>query len=173
MAHLNDPIWKTHANRLLGDVIQFDPKPKSYDSDPEFEEDSTFEDRYIAIPHPNEHLDPLPTPLTGRTSDPVSAAFIEHVAILPKYPRTHDAGFAYVVNLENIKPHQVKDSLKSVQYSFHGKGAAKNVYNAYLGCTTEKKRYTCSSVKCCEFLDPELTRMGHLHADEALFTTIA
>lgn len=54
MAHLNDPIWKTHANRLLRDVIQFDPEPKSYDSDPEFEEDSTFEDRHTAIPHPNE-----------------------------------------------------------------------------------------------------------------------
>ena len=54
MAHLNDPIWKTHANRLLGDIIQLDPELKPCDSDFEFEKDSTFEDRHTAVPHPNE-----------------------------------------------------------------------------------------------------------------------
>lgn len=57
-------------------------------------------------------------PLTDRSTHAVSAAVIEHVALLPEYPQTHNAGYAYVVNLENIKPHQAKDTLKSVGVTF-------------------------------------------------------
>ncbi|KAJ5195555.1 uncharacterized protein N7498_008993 [Penicillium cinerascens] len=132
MANSNQPIWKDYEHRMIHDFIRFDPTPEPTDDAFEFGEQGDLQDRHASIPDPNDHPDPLPMPLTDRSTHAISAAFIEHVALLPEYPQTHNAG-----------------------------------------CPTEKKRYICSSIKRCEFLDLELARMGHLYADEALFTKIA
>jgi hypothetical protein len=38
---------------------------------------------------------------------------VEHVALLPDYPQTHDAGYAYVVNL-GLSLNQAKAAITSV-----------------------------------------------------------
>lgn len=53
-------------------------------------------------------------PLTHGLPKPVSAAVIEHVAVLPEYPQIHDAGYAYVVNLEGLSSQQPRAALTSV-----------------------------------------------------------
>ena len=53
-----------------------------------------------------------------------------------------------------------------------GFGDTKNIHSAFLGCQTERKRFKCSGIKSCEFLDPRLSYLAHTKADKDLWTLI-
>lgn len=52
--------------------------------------------------------------MTDASTNAISAAEIEFVPLLPEYPRTHPAGYAYVVNLRHMTLAEKKAALDAV-----------------------------------------------------------
>jgi hypothetical protein len=51
---------------------------------------------------------------SGGAHDVVETAIIEHVISIPEYPQRHDAGYAYVVNLQGLSHEQAYNTLTLV-----------------------------------------------------------
>ncbi|KAJ5330317.1 hypothetical protein N7476_000100 [Penicillium atrosanguineum] len=171
MERATDYTWRAYEDRTLSELLQFDSTPDTEDIgdyvDP-FDSGQEFE---TAIPDPDEAPN-IPTPLTFHPTHAISAAVIEYVPLLPEYPETHDDGFAYIVSIDKYKPEELRRIMKSTQYAMGGFGDTKNIHSAYLGCQTERKRFKCSGIKSCEFLDPRLSYLAHTKADKDLWTLI-
>ncbi|KAJ5491665.1 hypothetical protein N7539_003232 [Penicillium diatomitis] len=174
---MEDEYWKLFRDRQINDLLDLNDTPAEESS--EWREIANQQDLDIlhetctATDGQHEHQNHLPIPLTNGLPEPVSATVIEHVAMLPEYPQTHDAGYAYVVNLEGLSTKQAKAAVTSFQYSYRRSGSPSPVFNAFLGCQTIKTAYRCSGVKACQSLEPSLSLKHHHHADEELFCSMA
>lgn len=54
--------------------------------------------------------------MTNGSRNPLSAAYIEVVPVIPEYPRTHPDGYAYIVDLQYLSSKEKKSALKHVSY---------------------------------------------------------
>ncbi|KAJ5111672.1 hypothetical protein NUU61_001571 [Penicillium alfredii] len=117
-------------------------------------------------------------PLTNGHNDAVSAMVIDHQDFLPEYPPTHEFGYAIVINLSGEHEETLKDRdriikrMTEVQYSYSMQGSIIQCFNSFLNCQTEKRRFHCTGVRACEYLDPELRNMYHNHVSESTWRAI-
>ncbi|KAJ5887748.1 hypothetical protein N7495_007789 [Penicillium taxi] len=67
------------------------------------EDGSTIEDR-----------PKIPTPLSIKAKGGLIALEFEHVAELPKYPRSHEQGYAYLIDLKGIPEDKISNRVNSI-----------------------------------------------------------
>ncbi|KAJ5424918.1 hypothetical protein N7445_010891 [Penicillium cf. griseofulvum] len=109
-----------------------------------------------------------PTPLTDATHEPISAAEIDFVPVLPEYPSTHANGYAYIVNLKHLSKEEKRDALEHVQYSMKRDTSEDTIYCSFLQCYVQKRASHCTGVKYCANIDDYLRNLHHTKVNDEL-----
>ncbi|KAJ5887749.1 hypothetical protein N7495_007790 [Penicillium taxi] len=97
------------------------------------EDGSTMEDR-----------PKIPTPLSIKAKGGLTALEFKHVAELPKYPRSHEQGYAYLIDLKGIPEDEISNRVNAHQYSHFRCNGSHIIYSPVLSYKVEKRVMQCS-----------------------------
>ncbi|CAI7611440.1 unnamed protein product [Penicillium viridicatum] len=168
MANYQSTWWK-YRNHQIRELIASNPEAEDTPTEEDVELFNEIDHKILHERNKYEGTgDGEPTPLTDATNNPITATEIEFVPLLPEYPRTHPNGYAYVVNLRHLSPHERKHALDLVQYTSCVEGPKSDIYCSFLQCHVTKKASTCTGVKYCTHIDDYLRNLCHTEVNEEL-----